>query len=434
MSDSEEAIYSIMFSSLKHPVRRKILRMLSHNSMSFSKMLDSLGISSSHLTYHLENLGELVSKTSTGNYQLSTFGLASVNTMKIVEDAPSVNSKHRISLRFKSVIAVLLIVTIVLASFSALQYVSLTELSSENEVLATQYNELNTKYVRLLDFSADTDKAIEFIQDVVKIDLSAYQVTLLSNDINIRSDLGGVVEEFLIYSLTNNEDRIDVTLRFRDSLFSRYQINVFEGSVTYSEPQPFDLVESASNLLNRYMEYGNASYLGNMSSLLGLVDEVKNIEITDTGGNLKLKISTSEERTEFFWLYTKNDVDFSAKSLSFVFKNRVCQSITDGWFLFESGSTEVNISRDEAIDLAKKASLVFTWEYEGEVVGNFTVLDTPVDAEFHPHPREDFLNLIPYWYVTLYLDKVYPGEISSIAVGLWGDTGEINDINVVEPV
>ena len=434
MSDSEEAIYSTMFSSLKHPVRRKILRMLSHNPMSFSKMLDALAISSSHLTYHLENLGELVSKTSSGNYQLSTFGLASVNTMKIVEDAPSVHSNHRMSLRFKSVIAVLLIATIVLASFSALQYGSLIELSSENEVLATQYNELNTRYLRLLDFSADTNKAIEFIQEVVRIDLSAYQVALLSNDVNIRSDLGGVVEEFLIYSLTNNEDRIDITLRFRNRLFSRYQINVFEGSPKYSEPQPVDLVESASNLLNRYIEYGNASYLGNMSSLLGLVDEVKNIEITDTGGNLKLKISTSEDRTEFFWLYTENGVDFSAKSLSFVFKNRVCQSITDGWFLFESGSTEVNISRDEAIDLAKDAALVFTWEYEGEVVGNFTILDTPLDAEFHPHPREDFLNLIPYWYVTLYLDKVYPGEISSIAVGLWGDTGEINDINVVEPV
>ena len=434
MSDSEEAIYSIMFSSLKHPVRRKILRMLSHNPMSFSKMLDALAISSSHLTYHLENLGELVSKTSNGNYQLSTFGLASVNTMKIVEDAPSVHSNHRMSLRLKSVIAVFLIATIVLASFSALQYGSLIELSSENKVLATQYNELNTRYLRLLDFSADTNKAIEFIQEVVRIDLSAYQVALLSNDVNIRSDLGGVVEEFLIYSLTNNEDRIDITLRFRDRLFSRYQINVFEGSPKYSEPQPVDLVESASNLLNRYIEYGNASYLGNMSSLLGLVDEVKNIEITDTGGNLKLKISTSEDRTEFFWLYTENGVDFSAKSLSFVFKNRVCQSITDGWFLFESGSTEVNISRDEAIDLAKDAALFFTWEYEGEVVGNFTILDTPLDAEFHPHPREDFLNLIPYWYVTLYLDKVYPGEISSIAVGLWGDTGEINDINVVEPV
>ena len=434
MSDSEEAIYSIMFSSLKHPVRRKILRMLSHNSMSFSKMLEELGISSSHLTYHLENLGELVSKTDIGNYQLSTFGLASVNTMKIVEDAPAVTNKNGLSLKFKSVMAILLIAIVVLAGFSVLQFGSLNELSSENALMQTQYDELNSRYSQLLDFSADTDKAIAFIQDVIQIDLSSYQVALLSNDIEIRSDLGGVVEEFLIYSLTNSEARIDVTLRFRDRLFSRYQINIFEGFTAYSEPQPIDLVESASNLLNRYMTYGNASYLGNMSSLLSLIDEAKNIEIIDPAGNLKLKISTSEDRTEFFWLYTESGVDFSPKSLSFIFKNRVCQSITDGWFLFESGSTEVNISRDEAIDLAREAALVFTWEFEGEEIGNFTILDFPVDAEFHPHPREDFLNLIPYWYVTVYLDKVYPGEISSIAVGLWGDTGEIADINVVLPV
>ena len=429
MSDSEEAIYSIMFSSLKHPVRRKILRMLSHNSMSFSKMLEELGISSSHLTYHLENLGELVSKTDSGNYQLSTFGLASVNTMKIVEDAPVVANKNGLSLKFKSVMGILLIAIVVLAGFSVLQFGSLNELSSENALILTQYDELNSRYLQLLDFSADTDKAIAFIQDVIQIDLSSYQVALLSNDVEIRSDLGGVVEEFLIYSLTNSEARIDVTLRFRDRFFSRYQINIFEGVTAYSEPQPIDLVESASNLLTRYMAYGNASYLGNMSSLLSLIDETKNIEIIDPAGNLKLKISTSEDRTEFFWLYTESGVDFSPKSLSFVFKNRVCQSITDGWFLFESGSTEVNISRDEAIDLAREAASVFTWEFEGEEIGNFTILDFPVDAEFHPHPREDFLNLIPYWYVTVYLDKVYPGEISSIAVGLWGDTGEIADIN-----
>ena len=53
-------------------------------------MLEELGISSSHLTYHLENLGELVSKTSDGRYQLSKFGEGAVDTMKIVEEAPVV--------------------------------------------------------------------------------------------------------------------------------------------------------------------------------------------------------------------------------------------------------------------------------------------------------------------------------------------------------
>jgi predicted transcriptional regulator len=93
MPDSEEEIYSTMFSSLKHPARRKILRMLAEKQMTFSQMLEALGVSSSHLTYHLENLGELVSKEENGKYRLSTFGEASVSTMKIVEEAPAVRSR-----------------------------------------------------------------------------------------------------------------------------------------------------------------------------------------------------------------------------------------------------------------------------------------------------------------------------------------------------
>lgn len=431
MSDSDEEIYSIMFSSLKHPVRRKILRMLSDKTMSFSKMLEELGISSSHLTYHLENLGELVSKADNGSYQLSKFGEASVDTMHLVEEAPAVRSKQGFSLKWKSILAIVLVATIILASFSVLQYNFLNQLSSDYETLKDENDSLNTRYQQLLALSADTDKAIEFIRDVIQIDLSKYQVALLSNDVEFRADLGGVVEEISLYSLANNEDRIDIVLRFRDQKISRYQIAVFEGSPSYSEPQPLDLVTAAANLLERYRLYGNASYLNQMSELLSTIDEVKNYEITL--GNMKLKISASEDQTEFFWLYTEEGVDFSPKSLSFVFENRALKQLTDGWFLFETGSTEVNVSREEAINIAREAAGNFTWQFEGEIVANFTILEVPVDAEFHPHPREDFLNLIPYWYVTLYLDKVYPGEVSKIAVGLWGDTGEIADIRADNP-
>ena len=68
MSGSEEEIYSVMFSSLRHPARRKILRMLSERKVTYSKMLEELAIPSSHLTYHLENLGELVTKDENGRY------------------------------------------------------------------------------------------------------------------------------------------------------------------------------------------------------------------------------------------------------------------------------------------------------------------------------------------------------------------------------
>ena len=110
VSDPEEEPYSIIFASLKHPVRRKILRMLSEKSMSFSEMLDTLKVSSPFLTYHLENLGELVCKAADGKNRLSTFGDTAILTMSRVEDMPklpSSRSNRNNNSRLKTVLTVL---------------------------------------------------------------------------------------------------------------------------------------------------------------------------------------------------------------------------------------------------------------------------------------------------------------------------------------
>ncbi|MGA3112072.1 MAG: winged helix-turn-helix domain-containing protein, partial [Candidatus Bathyarchaeia archaeon] len=98
MASSEDEIYSIMFSSLKHPARRKIIRMLSIKPMTFMDIAEQLDISSSKLTYHLESLGDLINKMENGQYKLSTFGLATVSAMKGVEDAPEIEPKRRVQL------------------------------------------------------------------------------------------------------------------------------------------------------------------------------------------------------------------------------------------------------------------------------------------------------------------------------------------------
>jgi hypothetical protein len=41
------------------------------------------------------------------------------------------------------------------------------------------------------------------------------------------------------------------------------------------------------------------------------------------------------------------------------------------------------------------------------------------------------LTLIPYWYVTLYLDRIYAGGVNSIAVGIYADTGEVASIQAL---
>jgi hypothetical protein len=118
--------------------------------------------------------------------------------------------------------------------------------------------------------------------------------------------------------------------------------------------------------------------------------------------------------------------------LTLVFENRVLKELTDGYYLFTIGTTEINVAtEEEAIAIARNAVKGFTWTADGVVVSNFNVLEEPVSAIFHPTLREDGLALVPYWEVTLYLDKVYPGGINSIDVGIWADTGEVRRVRTL---
>lgn len=392
--------------------------MLSEKPMTFSQLLEILEVASSHLTYHLENLGELLSKTEDGKYKLSTFGNASVKTMRIVEEAAPAESKRisSLPLRWKSTFAILLIGVLVFASMTYIQYASLNQLSKE-------YDQLDLAYERLLSWNAGTDSSINFLTDVAQIDITKYQATLLTNTVEYRADLNGLVEEILKYSLVSSESTHDVVFRFRDKKLSRYQLNLFEGSPIFAQPQYSNMLDATKNLLDRYRSYSGASYLEDMNSILSSINEIKDLEVIE--GNIKLKISVYGNDVEILWLYTEDDVDFSAKSLRFVFENRVLVELTDGWFLFTVGSTQVDISATEAINIAKDYVKDFSWMVDGSEVSNFIVVDDPVSIEFAPHPRDEPLALIPFWYVTLYLDKVYPGEVNRIALGLWGDTGEV---------
>ncbi|MBM3292758.1 helix-turn-helix transcriptional regulator, partial [Candidatus Bathyarchaeota archaeon] len=63
---NDDELYSLIFQSLRHPIRRRILRMLKNDSLTFSKILNNLAIDSGHLSYHLEGLGELLIKNEDG--------------------------------------------------------------------------------------------------------------------------------------------------------------------------------------------------------------------------------------------------------------------------------------------------------------------------------------------------------------------------------
>jgi DNA-binding transcriptional ArsR family regulator len=134
MSDEkiEEETYSLIFRTLKHPIRRKILRILVDKQLAFSKILDILSIDSGHLSYHMENLGELVKHSPDGKYELSTIGRAAVNLMSGVEERPqllTLTKKLSGKKVRKALLSAILVILIVSTSMNVYYYFSSQDLT-----------------------------------------------------------------------------------------------------------------------------------------------------------------------------------------------------------------------------------------------------------------------------------------------------------------
>jgi DNA-binding transcriptional ArsR family regulator len=419
MANSEEEIYSTMFSSLKHPVRRKILRMLSDKPMTFMEMVDHIGVTTSHLTYHLESLGELISKMEDGRYRLTSFGVATVTAMKGVEESPVVEAKRglKLSFKWKAAFTVLLIAIIALGSVSALGIYALGQLES-----------LRAENVQLRSWGVEANKVANLLQNIAQIDTSKYTVKLLENTLEFKSDFK-VYEENIKYSLRGSQSDLVAEFRFRENHFSRYSLNLGEDSLIYTKPQSGDILQVARNTLINYKAYSGDSYLDDMINLIEQVSEVENTTIT--AGTLKLKITLIDGTADFQWMYSTQGIDFSAKGVRMTFTNRDLTTMVDGYFLFTIGNTNLAFTQDRAIQIAKDYAETLTWTIDGRQVTGFTTVDTPVSVELLPHPRPNSVALVPYWYVTLRLDQTYSGGINQIAIGVFADNGEVVNVQML---
>jgi DNA-binding transcriptional ArsR family regulator len=421
---NEEEIYSIMFKSLKHPVRRRILKLLNDKPMTFMELAELLGVSSSHLTYHLESLGELVCKQDDGQYRLSSFGKATVCAMKGVEEAPELETRRpkKMAKRWKAVFAALMVAVLLLSSFGVYQYVALTQLAADQSSLQAENQQL-------LSWGIGTSKVADYLRNVTQLDTNQYKVNLLSNTLEYREDFD-VAEEVLHYSLTGTASNLDINLRFRENHLSRYQLTATSGTPALAENPSSSVLDAAKATLSRYKAYSGDAYLTEMSNLLATVKSTDGNVTTAASGNLKLQITLTGNTAEFLWMYSEGGIDFSAKSLRMTFSSGVLTALTDGYFLFTVANTDLNINQAQAVAVAEDYVKTMTWTINGTKTSGF-LANATISAQLLPHPRGNSVALVPYWYVVLQLDKTYSGGINEASVGVWADTGEVADVQLL---
>ena len=420
----QDEIYSIMFASLKHPVRRKILRMLGSKSMTFMEMVEELGISSPNLTYHLESLGELISKMDNDKYKLSTFGLATINAMKGIEEVRETEPKRRsATFKWRAVTAVLLVAVLLLAGMAALQYTYINDLASAQQLLSVEMQ-------RLQAYGAGSDKVLSFFKNVTKLDTTIYTVSLDDNEVVWRTDIGGISEENMKYSFKSHFNNLNVDIRYRNNHFSRYDLHMIESTPFFAQTQPSDVLQNAKFTLARYKAYSGDDYLTQMSTLLDTVNVIENNkEVFD--GNLKLQIFSSAGTVLFAWMYTENGIDYQTKGFQMIFQNNILTTMKDDYFLYTVGNTNLAVSKDQAIEIAKSHVKTLTYNIEGQQISGFTVADEPLSVQLVPHTRGNSAALVPYWYIELKLNQIYAGGRNVVTVGIFADSGKVADVQML---
>jgi hypothetical protein len=176
--------------------------------------------------------------------------------------------------------------------------------------------------------------------------------------------------------------------------------------------------------LEKYQTYANIDS-SNLIAMLNDVDLTKNSTITRE--NTKLVVSANSfwgmSQVNLRWTYTVNGVDYTALEISVNAEGFVTY-LHDDRALYKIGDTSVNISMEQAVDIAIENLRTYSYKMsDGSVVRDFKA-DKDVTLPVLCVVAVDY-ELRPYWDISLYLDEVYPGNVFGIKAFIWANTGEI---------
>ncbi len=286
--------------------------------------------------------------------------------------------------------------------------------------------------------STAPEKVLTILENVVGLDMAKY-----STDLEFYAQapflyFDVLPQEDVKYALESNESKLEVICAFVDEKLRSMSMYVTDGSPLTTQPTTSPL-EMAKDFLDKYQTYSDASYYSTLRSMLDSVEADKNI--TKTSENIKLEVTVTANRTDFRWKYTFNGVEATSKCVVLNFRQGFLKYFIDSWSFWTIGSTDLNVSEEEAIEIAMNAAENYSWNVsmggdnppvtvtEFNVVG---VSETTLDIGNYPTKNEsrdgDPLTLYPGWHVKLYFDKLYPGQVYGLNIGIWADTGEVNDI------
>jgi hypothetical protein len=287
--------------------------------------------------------------------------------------------------------------------------------------------------VSLIQGSIETaqETALTFIEDVLPIDSSQYEITLSNYGVPKLPDLGAFKQndanqEVLTYSLESKDSTVNVICTLYEGSVYICQAGARKGTVIADKTYA-NTADAAKSFLEKYQTYSNLDST-EMIPMLTNVDPTKNTTVTS--GNLKLTVTHQDltgtafgDMIGFRWVRTINGCEYLLTEVAF--SDGAFSSFIDHRVRYSIGDTTVNISKEQAIETAMEYIKTYSYQMSGDYwISGFNITEEKTVANLIPTVREGNV-LYPHWSVTLYLNQTYPGSVTSLLLGIWADTGEV---------
>ncbi len=244
---SEDDTYSNIFNALKHPIRRRILRILKEKPATYTEIQRDLNIDNGLLNYHLENMKDLHTKDEKGRYCLSEFGIAATNLTNRIEE-PTREARNRLTLLGRSIswskLLAILVGVLVLTNVYTLSVIqSRQDWSSEQFVL------------NLSHADGDLGFTLQFLQGIIDDGkLNDTSLTRLNNVVD---------EASLKFYVASGLDQLHSDMWIRTSLsFELLEDLISDAQLTLRQ-NPSSVVLSEDSLDRLREVYGNVDALHN---------------------------------------------------------------------------------------------------------------------------------------------------------------------------
>jgi hypothetical protein len=265
------------------------------------------------------------------------------------------------------------------------------------------------------------------MENVLSVDVSKYTVELKNNStldsVPLTNDNRKITD--MLYGLTSEQSDIDITFSLEKGHMVSCGLYPLRGEILTNK-QYNNQLAAVKGFLERYQTYTKIDS-NKLITMLNNVDPTKDTTIITE--STKLTIANvyiwEKYQTAFTWTTTINGADYPMLVLVFDTEGNFIW-VSESRELYTIGDTSVNISLRQAVDIAIENLQFYSYEMsDGEVVKDFRVSDAVmVELVVGPANYVDY-ELRPYYDVSLYLDKVYPGNVFGIKVFIWANSGEI---------